>query len=249
MGGPANARGESPTPAPAGALGLPLAPCHRVGLCRRGVPLASPPRRGHSRGYRGGSGAPAPTCRGPLSFPAGTAGAGCLLAHPTSRCTPAGSVQEPQESGARGCRQAGTCAPLSAPCCTPIAPAKPPRAGAEGAGCRAGWDGGRRCWLGAVAITVLMCPFPAVVPAGRRADAAGAHARHAAGTAPPRKGGGTGRPCPAPRLGGGLGLQPGSGWRGGGGRGTGRSLPPCQRAQPGVRLGVLGGVGGHLEGR
>lgn len=96
-------------------------------------------------GCRGGSGAPAPTCRGPLSFPAGTAGAGCLLAHPTSRCTPAGSAQKPQETGARGCRQAGTCGPLSAPCCTPIAPAKPPRAEAGGgsAGCRGGWDGDR----------------------------------------------------------------------------------------------------------
>lgn len=83
----------------------------------------------------------APTCRSPVSFPAGTAGAGCLLAHPTCHCTPAGSMQEPRESGARGCGQARTCAPL--PTAQPSRRAKPPpRAGVGGRGVPGGWDGG-----------------------------------------------------------------------------------------------------------
>lgn len=98
---------------------------------------------------RGGSREPAPTCRGPLSLPAGTAGAGCLLAHPTSRCTPAGSAQEPQESGARGCAGKPGPAPRSPhPPARPSRQRSPPEPGRGCAGCRGGWDGGWRCWLG-----------------------------------------------------------------------------------------------------
>lgn len=130
--------GAAASPAPPRARGFLLAgcpSCHPTGVGRE---------LGGGGSSWGASGRPTPTCRGPVSFPAGTAGAGCLLAHPTCRCTPAGSVQEPRESGARGCGQAGTCAPL--PTARPALRAKPPlppRAGVRGA-----WGGMGRCGVG-----------------------------------------------------------------------------------------------------
>lgn len=158
--GPANAWGERPTPAPVGAPGPQLALRHRAGSA--GGVSRLPPRRGggNRRAGGGAAGRPAPTCCGPVSFPAGSAGAGCLLAHPTCRCTPAGSAQEPRESGARGCRQARTCAPLPTPRCMPGSTSKapPPQAGERGV--PGTWDGGSWCWLGGVGTTALTCPFP-----------------------------------------------------------------------------------------
>lgn len=166
------------------------------------------------RGQRGAAGCPAPTCRGPVSFPAGTARAGCLLAHPTCCCTPAGSTQEPRESGARGCGQAGTCAPLPAPCCTPgpVSQAPPSRdwevQGARGVGLGFG------VLAGGAGTAALTCPFSPAVPAGGGGGTAGAHARHAAGATPAGRGIGAGPPPPVPptpQFSGGLSLQPGAG--------------------------------------
>lgn len=151
MGGPAKARGQSPTPAPAGAPGPPLVPCDEWGSAG-GVSRLPPRREGGTRGAVGGA------VRRPLlravalcHFPQARPGLGaCLLTRQAAARRPA-PRRSRRKAGPGAGGKPGPAARSPHPAARPLRQRSPhqPGGGARGAepggmgmaGCRAGWDG------------------------------------------------------------------------------------------------------------